>query len=217
MAFDGYLSYDIALGVASYLTRETEYYPWYSAAIAFDKLDYLLKGTPLQEDFRTFVHYLITKMYANYGVEHVKSDSIIKQLARELANDWTCRMGDKTCLENSYNDVIKNETIPGALQITHYCHGLRHPNGSNEFQKIKDKMHATIYQTERLRIIDGLLCSTHKENLKFLLSDMLDTVTTFYRTHERRRAFNSLVARSSIGLEVLCEFIAANYNQIKSV
>jgi hypothetical protein len=217
MAFDGYLSYDIALGIASYLTRETDYYPWYSAAIAFDKIDYLLKGTPLQEDFRSFVYYLITQFYSYYGVDHKATDTIIKQLARELANDWACRLNDKKCLSIAYDELTNNKTIPAALQITHYCHGLRQSVNSQNFEKLKNEMHTSIYQTKRLRIIDGLLCSTDKESVKNWLAEILDTKTFFYRAHERRRVFNSLVARSSVGLEVLCDFIGKNHKLIKSV
>ncbi len=206
MAFDGYVSYEIALGVVTYLFRETEYFPWYSAGLAFDRIDKMLKGTNQHEDFRKFVNYRVQGMVAFYGVENVDSNTIIQKLAREFAIDWSCRLGDEDCLNYAY-DQLKNNEIRPALQITFYCNGLKHPESSNEFEKLFNRMIDADFQTERLRIIDGLLCSTNEGNLAKFLKDSIDTDSVFLRIHERRRIFSSIATRSEVGFKVLDEFI----------
>lgn len=214
MAFDGYLSYEIALDVVKYLLRETEYFPWYSAAVAFDKLDYTFKGTPSHGDFKTFVRHLLQKMTVHYGSEHVATDSIISQLARELALDWNCRMGDKNCVDNAHKKLLAGN-IPGPLQITNYCNGIKNANFT-VFDQLFSKMKSSQFQTERLRILDGLLCSNDKESLNFLLGDISNS-NVFFRIHERRRAFNTIATRSEIGLETLIHFIQLNHANIRAV
>jgi len=44
-----YLKYDVALSITTYLSRETDYIPWYAAVRAFNYLDNLLQD--VKEDF----------------------------------------------------------------------------------------------------------------------------------------------------------------------
>jgi len=44
LARAGYLAYNISLQITSYLSKETDYIPWYAAARAFNYLDSVLLG-----------------------------------------------------------------------------------------------------------------------------------------------------------------------------
>lgn len=178
----------------------------------------MLKGTSGHANFRKFVNYLMQVMYEHYGLVHNPDDldnTIIKQLARELAIDWTCKLGNENCLNHAYNELKTNNNIFPALQKSFYCNGLKNSESTPEFQKLYERMLDSDFQTERLRIIDGLLCSSNPLALKNLLEAMLEPRSTFFRTHERTRAFNAIATRSEIGLKVLVDFIRTYHNDTK--
>lgn len=100
LAADGYLSYEVAFRVLSYLSRETDYIPWRAAVpIMLDKLHSLLMGRPNYEAFKTFVRRLARRVHVFFGFEEKSGDSMMEKFTRELAIDWSCRMGDLRCLK----------------------------------------------------------------------------------------------------------------------
>lgn len=220
-AFDGYSSYEIAFDVLSYLSRETDYVPWKAAANNLDKLDTLLKGQPLQANFRRLIHHLLRKMYIFYGLENKSGENSMDKFGRELAVEWTCRMGDKPCLkklsETVHEMAVNGLRVPATLEVTYICQGLRGPNRQTEFNNLWLRMRNTNDQAERLRILDGLVCSSDPALLKSLLTAILtDTVDTNYRSHERSRVFNNVITRSSVGIDLMIDFISEFYYQILS-
>lgn len=216
LAFDGVISYKIALGVISYLERETDYIPWYPATMAFDKLDYILKGSPLHLSFRRFMRKLLRRSYVNNGLKHVHTDTILKQFGRELSIDWTCKMGDQDCRNYASSQLSQN--IPKPLELAYLCNGLKGLNRQTEFVNIYRKFQASSDQNDRIRYIDALLCSSDPKALGDLLESTLGTGTeSFYRFHERNRVYSNIVARSEVGLQTLFDFILRLYNEIVSL
>jgi aminopeptidase N len=214
LAFDGVLSYDIALGVVSYLSRETDYIPWYPAVQAFGKLDYILKGRPLHDSFKRFVRILVRRMYVAHGLEN--SEGVMKQFGRELAIDWTCRMGDQGCLDYAHSQLT--EDIPKPLDIALVCNGLKGLDRQEEFVSWYRKFQTASDQSDRLRYLDGLLCSSDPKALKDLLETTIGTAyESFYRSHERSRIYSNIVSRSSVGLQAILSFITSLYDEIVSV
>lgn len=51
LARAGYLSYKVSLQITTYLSKETDYIPWYAAVRAFDYLDSVLYGSKFYESF----------------------------------------------------------------------------------------------------------------------------------------------------------------------
>lgn len=212
-AFDGVISYEIALGVVSYLSRETDYIPWYPAVQAFDKLDYILKGRPLHGSFRRFVKNLVRRMYVAHGLEN--SEGMMKQFGRELAIDWTCRMGDQGCLDYAYSQLTNDIAKP--LDIAFVCNGLKGLNRKTEFVHWYRKFQKASDQSDRLRYLDGLMCSSDPKALQDLLETTISSASeAFYRSHERSRIYSNIMSRSSAGLEAMMKFILNLYDEIVS-
>jgi aminopeptidase N len=217
LAFDGVISYDIALGVVSYLSRETDYIPWYPAVVAFDKLDYILKGSEAHEDFQKFVMTLIRRLYASHDFSIAETLTNSEQFAMEMAIDWTCRMGDEKCLRHT-EKAMRDEKLLKPLEITYICNGLKGMGRSDEFKRHFERFQNSIYQTEQMRIIDGLLCSSDPQNLK----ELLYTTTTAeiynswnrFRMQDRRRIYSKMAERSSVGLQALTEYILEYYDDV---
>ncbi|KAL7036535.1 hypothetical protein ACKWTF_008841 [Chironomus riparius] len=212
-AFDEVISYDIAFSVISYLERETNYLPWYPVSIHFDKLNFVLKGTPLHNSFMRFARKLLRKLYVTRGLENVQSDTVLDKFGRELAIDWTCKMGDQNCLNYAHSQLTKENPKPVELALL--CNGLKGLMRQAEFVNIYRKFQASSDQNDRLRYIDALLCTSDPQTLSDLLETTIGSGSeSFYRSHERSRIYSSLVTRSSVGLEVLLNFILRFYDDI---
>lgn len=217
-AADGYLDYSIAMDILNYLGRETDYIPWRAAVANLDKLDFLLKGRTAHANYRTFVRLLARRMYSKYGLEEKPDDTLMDKFAREVAIEWTCRMGDAKCLADTYEYTRKiafeGYEAPESLEIVYLCHGLKGLNKQAEFLAVWKKMQSSEDQGERVRLIDGLMCATDPEVLKnFLETSITSSGETYYRAHERSRIVNNVYIRSSIGLEVTAEIISKYYNE----
>lgn len=216
MAFDGYLGYDIALGIVTYLFQETDYIPWYPAVMNFDKLDYILKGSPLYNHFRRFVRLMVRRLHVTYGLENHPNDDVTKQFVRELGIDWTCRMGDQRCLNYAAKQIENPDNIPKPLEISFLCHGIKGSGRSNEFVTYFRRFTSSSDQADRLRILDGLTCATDTKLLLDLLQTTLGTEIS-YRSHERSRIYSNMWTRTTSGLQAMMEFILQLYSEIRSV
>ena len=60
----GLLNYDLALGVTSYLDKETEYFPWYAALNGLEYVGTMLEETASYGKFKVFLH-LVTSFLGN--------------------------------------------------------------------------------------------------------------------------------------------------------
>lgn len=221
LAADGYLTYDIAFKILNYLERETDYIPWRAAVTNLDKIDYLLKGRGIYENYRTFIRKLARKMYVTYGLDEKPGDSIMDKFARELAIDWTCRMGDQRCLDETYARMkkiaLENEAIPASLELTVICNGLKGLNRQEEFAALWRRMQASNDQAERLLILDGLMCTSDPKAFRDLLeTTLVNTNEAYYRQHELTRIINNAFVRSPTGLTAMMDFVAEFRPEITS-
>lgn len=222
LAADEYLDYETAFGILSYLERETDYIPWRAVVTNIDKLDYLIASNPtLSANFRRFVRKLARLMYVTYGLEEKAGNTMLDQFGRELAIDWTCRMGDERCLRDTYSYLrriaLEGLVVPKSLEITYMCNGLRGTGRQAEFTALWDRLLSSNDQSERIRIIDGLVCSSEPTNLRnLLLATMESDAQLTYRAHEIQRIWSNIPSRSWIGIDVLIDFIDEFYDEIRA-
>lgn len=222
MAADGYLDYYVAMGVLKYLSRETDYIPWRAAALNLDKLDYIMKDRPVYEFYSKFVKQLARRMYVTYGLVEKAGDTLMDKFARETAIDWTCRMGDERCLAETYEGLKKavfdDEPIPASLEITYICNGIKGMNKQDEFVALWTKMQKSDEQSERLRIIDGLMCATDPQLVRSLLETTLSTNSdAYYRLHEKQRILNNIYIKSEVGVTIMSDFLVEYYEEFSEM
>jgi hypothetical protein len=156
------------------------------------------------------------RLYAVNGLENVPSDPVLNKFSRELSIDWTCRMGDQNCLSYAHSQLTKENPKPVELALL--CNGLKGLMRQAEFVNIYRKFQSSSDQNDRIRYIDALLCSSDPKTVSDLLETTIGSGSeSFYRSHERSRIYSNLVSKSSVGLEVLCNFILRFYDEIRSV
>lgn len=221
LAADEYLDYETAFGVLHYLERETDYIPWRAAITNLDKLDYLLASDPsLSANYQRLLRWLVRMMYVKYGLEENEYTTMMDQFARELAIDWACRMGDERCLRDTYaylrRIALESLVVPKSLEITFMCNGLRGLDRQSEFNALWERMRNSNDQSERIRIIDGLVCSSDPVSLSNLLQmTLLPDAQSVYRAHEIQRIWANIPSKSWIGIDFMIDFIDEFYDEIQ--
>lgn len=211
-ASDGVISYNIAFGIVSYLSRETNFIPWQAASIAFDKLDYILKGTDFRGDFHRFLRILFRQLYTRFDYDNIDFLENSEKLAAELAIEWLCRIGDEKCLANA-NDHLINRLLPKPLESVYICNGMKKNATIDNYDYLFERMDQSFVQNERMRIIKGLICTEDRDILnKFIHSPVVSS--TYYRSHEIRKILGSVAERSAVGLELLADMIEDHYDDI---
>lgn len=219
LAADGYLSYQTAFEILSYLQRETDYIPWRAAVINLDKIDYILADSPAHDNFKIYLKHALRRIHKTLGFEERPQDTLIDKFGRELAIDWLCRLGDAKCLEYTHDllrkSIYDNVEIPDSLEITVICNGLRGLNRQDEFVALWRRFQDSEDQAKRIRIIDGLLCSEDPKTIKDLIETILvSSQETYYRTHERQRILNNALVRSPAGVSVTIEILTLYYDEV---
>ena len=218
-AFDGFINFDVALGVLTYLHHETDNLPWASVNNYLERIDNLLSGTATRASYHEFLRHLVSRMYARHGIQQSNGEAFLTKAARELAINWSCRTGNIKCQQETYAEIKQAMTerreIPKPLEIAFLCNGLKGENKSEEFVYFWRKMRESSDQADRLRLIDGLSCSDDSQNIKsFLESSTARNSDVDYRLHERTRIFYSVLSSSSIGISSILNFMSNDINEI---
>ena len=106
LARSGLLSYDIALGVTSYLDKETEYIPWSAALGGLSYIKSQLKRTPAYGAFKKYVRNLIDPLYKRVGFKTLDTDQPLDVYLRKLAVSWACSLENPACIEKAKGNLV---------------------------------------------------------------------------------------------------------------
>ncbi len=104
LARAGLLDYKIALGVTSYLNKETEYIPWGAALNGMSYINKMLRRSPAYGAYRKYMRALIDPLYKRVGFENRPGDQPLDVFLRKLAVSWACSLGNMDCI-----DMVKSE------------------------------------------------------------------------------------------------------------
>ena len=104
LARSGLLSYDIALGVTSYLHKEVEYIPWAAALSGMSYLNKQVKRTPTYGTFKKYMRNLVDPLYNRVGFKARPNDQPLDVFLRKLAINWACSLGNIDCIDKTKSD-----------------------------------------------------------------------------------------------------------------
>jgi aminopeptidase N len=104
LARSGLLSYDVALGVTSYLEKEVEYIPWAAALSGMGYLSKMMKRTPAYGSYKKYMRNLVDPLYNRVGYKSQPGDQPLDVFLRKLAIGWACSLGNKDCIEKTKGD-----------------------------------------------------------------------------------------------------------------
>jgi aminopeptidase N len=94
----GKLDYQTALSLTGYLSKETEYIPWYSALSGLSHIKDMLKRTSAYGEFKSYMLKLLAPIYQKLRFDGKGDDEHLDILRRKKIVSWACSMGHEDCV-----------------------------------------------------------------------------------------------------------------------
>lgn len=212
------VQYTLALNIASYLSKETSYYPWYAA---FSGYDFLLRrvgdsklGTAISSKLLDHLNVL----YQSVPFSKVNASDQIYTHKQVLALTWACKLGNEDCVEEAtekFQEYKESEERPDKnLRTVVYCNGLRYSENKTDWQFLWNAyLNATDTATEQVTILAALGCTKDTDLLKEYLTKTI-TDDSGIRSQDASSAFSSVYTSNPEGISVAYEFLTENYEKI---
>ena len=183
-----HLPYRMALNLANYLRKETEYLPWRSAFDAFQYIDAMLIRMPsTYEAFKVITYYIIRARCIHHTLIYLQQFVVgnLSPLYEQLtvfsqiidgkdsmrllseSTKWACHWDQKDCVSNAlvvYREWMTRpnepEVVPADLKRVITCTAVRHLNWP-EWQFAWTKFQESNIQTEKSDLLNGMACTTN--------------------------------------------------------
>nr|CAD7423005.1 unnamed protein product [Timema monikensis] len=181
LARAGILDYNTALNLTLYLTRETDYIPWYTALSSFTFLDRRLRGLGDTEHsyFKDYVLRIMETARQVLGLSEETNESLVTKLLRNQILTWQCNFGVQSC--------IGMASIAPDLKTIVYCNALRY-GGEEEWNFLWNRYLTHNVNSEQMIILGALGC-TRNETLAHSNGgvDLIATILTGIAEHVSTR------------------------------
>ncbi|XP_065223349.1 aminopeptidase N-like [Planococcus citri] len=179
LAHDEYLSYQVALKLTEYLSKETDMIPWYAAIKAFNVLHYKFPSATGDIFFKKHLYDLMKKSYDAFGYEIKSADPHVVKIVKPLFLMLACHLGIEDCIQKSLEEYEKNKAdltkIQPDLKRVVYCFALRH---SKEPLTVFNNLWTTYTKYdisfEKTQILTALHCATNEEVIQTVISKVSD-------------------------------------------
>ncbi|XP_057331613.1 aminopeptidase N-like isoform X2 [Microplitis mediator] len=165
LAEGGYIPYDIFFNLINYLSKETEYEPWFTSLKSFNFLNQIFKDLPvLRTSIQSYVRRLLKTIYESFSFDEVEDQLRIK-LLRSLILSTACEMNYPDCLQNSilnFNKWINNSSwiVEPDLKSFVYCNGIRF-GSAKDWEKVFSRFIEADLHTEKELLMKGLGCTNN--------------------------------------------------------
>ncbi|XP_025208483.1 aminopeptidase N-like [Melanaphis sacchari] len=217
LAKSGQLDYSVPLHLSKYLRNEYNITPWYSAMNGFA---YLLERMPRSDegyaDFKSHVSSLAGTIYNKLENLVSNNNAEYKVLsAWETFSKWACRLENKYCTEKAqeyFNKWQAGEKIPADIKDAAFCVGVKNSNGPSVFNKMFALYNNTKSISEKSSAEFALGCSTNRTQLSEFINHILDGPKGPIKKNGIKSVVSTISA-TSLGLDVLYEFLSININK----
>ncbi|XP_049530308.1 aminopeptidase N-like [Anopheles darlingi] len=214
----GRLSYELALQLLRYLSKELNYVPWAAVDRNLRILSVLLNGSSSYSLWLRYCLEFLYPIYEHMGIVTHEEDSLMQRMAREIVVAWTCKVGSLRCLNDSTSIV---ESVVGKLtpdidpdlRETIICNGLRSAS-YDAFNYFWKQMQASQNQAYRSELIRALGCTQNGEFLTKLLNTTIDENGVYYFPQERERVLLSVLSNGILGMNISTLFLERYMDQI---
>nr|CAD7409546.1 unnamed protein product [Timema cristinae] len=215
------LDYTTALEITKYLSRETDYIPWYSALSSLSYLNNRLRGAS-EYDYYVFKNYLkglLDLVYTEVGLEVQTSDGHVTKLLRNSISTWACNLGDQTCIDFSRRELAaymadpENYLVDPDVKSVVFCNGLRY-GGEEEWNFLWGQYLKSEVSTEQVLIL-GILGCTNTESLAHRYLNLTITEDSGIRTQDISLVAPS-VYNNPAGVDFAINYLFSHYQDISN-
>ncbi|XP_063230526.1 uncharacterized protein LOC134535382 [Bacillus rossius redtenbacheri] len=220
LARAGLLDYEVALNLTTYLSRETDYVPWYSALTAFTFLDARLRGAAPQ-DYQLFTNYVLNLtdgIYSSLGFAEGPADHHTAKLLRALVLGWACDLGLESCVTWARQQLALQmgnasyRILPDVIRVV-YCTALRH-GGVAEWDHVWRRFNESNSGTEQVLLLGVLGCTNDEATINRYLQLSISEDSGI-RSQDAASAFTAVVNNPG-GVDIAFNFLVNNYMNISS-
>ena len=222
LARGGLLEYEVALGVTSYLHRETEFICWKAALTGFSYISHMLERTASYGDFKRYMRTLVVPIYNKVGFDARGTDAHLDKLLRQQVVAWACGLELPECVENAQANYRRwmaqvNPDQDGSnpvnvdLKSTVYCNAIRH-GGEEEWDFAWQRYNNTNVGSEKSNLLSAVTCTKEPWLLNRLLN-MTIYKESGIRTQDSRIVIGR-VASNLIGRDLAFDFARDKWDRI---
>ncbi|XP_037790314.1 uncharacterized protein LOC119585704 [Penaeus monodon] len=218
LAKAGQITYETALSVYTYLSKETEYVP---LAAAINNLGYLRSMFVRAGGYGSLRSYLLdilVPLYESVGFEDSPDDPLLDQYKRTKALSWACLLGHQHCLDSAsalYRTWMANPTndsiISPNLKSTVYCRAIAE-GGEAEWNFAWHKYLKSNVGAEKSRLLSALGCTNEIWILSRYL-EMAFTPDSGIRKQDAYRVFGA-VAKNVVGRPLAWNYLQNEWDKI---
>ncbi|XP_050086088.1 aminopeptidase N-like isoform X2 [Anopheles aquasalis] len=217
----GRLSYEIALELLRYLSKELNYVPWAAVNRNLRTLTVLLSGSSRYHLWIQYCLEFLHPIYEHIGIVTQEEDSLMQRMVREIVVTWMCKLGSLHCLNESASiveNVVENRTsyIDQDLRETIICNGLRNAS-YDAFHYFWQQMQASQNQAYRSELISSLGCTQNEDFLAKLLNTTIEENGVYYFPQERERVLLSVLSNGMLGMDISISFLDQYMDQINII
>jgi aminopeptidase N len=206
------ISFEVPLGIMSYLENEVNYAPWASANRVQGTIKQNILGSKIHQRFQEFMQKNVQKVFNNFGTKIIENEPRTDRLLREISINVACKYQLESCLTKTLQDLQNmlesSVELPPDVKSSIFCNGIRTAD-RNTFFQLQTKMLQSKDVRERAQIIEGLSCTQNESYLTNLLFFAIDTDVSI-SNEERSLIFLSSVERSEISIHIIIKFIREN-------
>ncbi|KAK3853242.1 hypothetical protein Pcinc_040203 [Petrolisthes cinctipes] len=218
LARAGLLTYDVALGVYSYLGNETEYVPWKAAVNNLGFIRGQLARTAGYGALKRYIRDLVVPLYDSVGFEDSLDDPLLEHFLRDIAISWACSTDHKNCTGNALGLFRKwmlnpdnNTLISPNVKSTVYCRALA-AGGEEEWTFTWQQYLRSNVGSEKAILMSAMGC-TKKLWLLSRYMEMAFDSSSGIRKQDASRVFSS-VAYNSVGRPLAWTFLRDHWDHI---
>ncbi|XP_050432825.1 uncharacterized protein LOC126840878 [Adelges cooleyi] len=217
LAIAGKLNFSVPLTLSTYLEKEDDIIPWYSAKNGFT---YLLEKMRRNEqefaDLKAYVSRLSGVIYEQLEYRATESNYLVRS-SWDAFSLWACQLENEHCTKtalNYYNRWKNGEKIPADIKDAAFCVGIRN-NPSADWDKLFKLYTTTTSTSKKLSIQTALACSKNKTKLSEYIQHVLDGPLGPIRSQDYTSVI-SAISSTPLGIEVLTDFLSNNLTRVLS-
>ncbi|XP_064106708.1 aminopeptidase N-like [Macrobrachium nipponense] len=220
LARAGHLSYNTALSVNSYLSKETEYVPWTAALTNMDYLESMFTRTGGYGALKNYLLDMLIPLYDSVGFDDDLDDPHLEQFKRVSAVSWVCKLGYEDCVTNSvnlYKAWMQNPTNHSIISPNQkrsvFCTAIAN-GGEEEWNFAFDQYQNSNFATEKDFLLSGMACTREI----WILTRYLDLTFTEGSPIKRQDAARvySDIARNEVGRDLAWDYMREQFAKVYS-
>ncbi|XP_048581683.1 glutamyl aminopeptidase-like [Nematostella vectensis] len=215
LARAGYLKYDIAMSMLTYLDKERSYVPWKTALNALSYLKTVLANRPSYGNLQKFIRGRLAGLANELGWEMKASDSHIDRYLRGAILGSACSVGLPEAVGNASRIFKEWQTgerasISVDLRSIVYRYGIA-ATGPDEWDWMFARYQASMDASEKISLLEALGHSKQTWILNKLLASSLNS--SIVRTQDTISVILS-VAGNPVGKYLAWNFVRANWENL---